>query len=110
MTITKLVEASEAGPIGLQRLWDVCTNEALKEENLFFEGGACLLQSAVGDEAVWRHPHENALTGGDVQPIETDRKTIFCLGFTSLLLREMGVYGDTDIRDGEQPICRTRCG
>jgi hypothetical protein len=38
VVIAKLVEASEAGPIGLQRLGDVRADEALEEKNLFFEG------------------------------------------------------------------------
>jgi hypothetical protein len=93
------MKTREARPVGLQRLRDVCANESLKEEDLFLEGSAGLLQRAVGDEAVWCRPHEDAPTSGDVRPIETDGDTVLGLGFPSLLLREAGIYGNANVRD-----------
>jgi hypothetical protein len=97
VVITELVKAGEACPVGLQGFRDVHTNEALKEEDLFLEGGAGLLQRVVGDEAVWGRPHEDATTGGDVGPVEADSKAILGLGFASRFLRETCIYGDADV-------------
>jgi hypothetical protein len=102
VSIAELVEAGEAGPIGFQRLRDVRADEALEEKHLFFEGGAGLLQCAVREEAVRRRPHEDAAAGGDVRTVDACSETIFCLGFSSPLLRKASVNGDADVRDDLQ--------
>jgi hypothetical protein len=58
VAVAELMETCEAHPIGLQSLRDVRADESLKEENLFFKGGAGPLRRAVRNEAVRRCPHE----------------------------------------------------
>jgi hypothetical protein len=88
----------------------VRADQALEEKNLFFEGGAGLLQLAMRDEAVRLRPHEDATAGGDVRPVEADGEAVLGLRFSSLLLRETCIYSDANIRDDLQVIGQARCG
>jgi hypothetical protein len=75
----------------------VRADEALEEKNLFFEGGARLLQRAVREEAVRRRPHEDAAACGDVGTVEADGETVFGLWLPSLLLGKASVHGNADV-------------